>query len=150
MIISENRTVYLQETSFFETDQLVRNTIMLPTRSVSENLDYAVDISSLLNDEADSIVIVKAIIQEMNIDWLSFWGSYILMKLGGGTPQSLGKVALNVTTSLRRRFNLSLTQKIKDDLFDPSPPQNCIAPNHVAFPGTTSLTDPNGSVFIFG
>lgn len=68
MIISENRTVYLQETSFFETDQLVRNTIMLPTRSVSENLDYAVDISSLLNDEADSIVIVKAIVQKMNID----------------------------------------------------------------------------------
>lgn len=68
MIISENRTVYLQETSFFETDQLVRNTIMLPTRSVSENLDYSVDISSLLNDEADSIVIVKTIVQKMNID----------------------------------------------------------------------------------
>lgn len=150
MIISENRTVYLQETSFFETDQLVRNTIMLPTRSVSENMDYSVDISSLLNDEADSIVIVKAIIQKMNIDWLSFWGSYILMKLGGGIPQSSGKVALNVTTSLRRRFNLSLTQKIKDDLFGPSSPQSCVAPNHVAFPCTTSLTDPNGSVFIFG
>lgn len=133
MIISENRTVYLQETSFFKTDQLVRNTIMPPTRSVSENLDYSVDISSLLNDEADSIVIVKAIVQKMNIDWLSFWESYILMKLEGGTPQSFGKIALNVTTSLKRRFNLSLTQKIKDDLFDPSPPQSCVAPNHVAF-----------------
>ncbi|MGL4686593.1 MAG: hypothetical protein ACRCVY_07565 [Commensalibacter sp.] len=150
MFISEQRTVQVYKISFFENNGFIYKNLILPARCKSENLDYAVNISELLKDGADNIINIQAIIQEMNIDWLSFWKSYILMKLGGGTPQSSGKVALNVTTSLGRRFNLSLTQKIKDDLFDPSPPQSCIAPNHVAFPGTTSLTDPNGSVFIFG
>lgn len=150
MFISKQRTVQVYQKSFFENTGFIYKKLILPARFKSENLDYYVDISALLNDTVDNIITIQAIIQKMNIVWLSFWKSYILIKLGGGTPQSPGKVDLKITTSLGRCFNLSLTQKIKDDLFDPSPPQSCVAPNHVAFPGTTFLTDPNGSVFIFG
>lgn len=129
---------------------IISNNLKLPERTVAEMLDYAVDISNLLIDNTDRIIKVQAVSENMTLNWLSFWRNYILIALSHGSPGKSGRVALDIITSMGRRFNLSLTQLVQNSPFDPLSSLDTQPPNQLAFPGTTSLIDPNGSVFIFG
>lgn len=129
---------------------VISNSLKLPERTVAEVLDYAVDISNLLIDSTDRIIKVQAVSENMTLNWLSFWKNYILIALSNGNPGKTDKVALDIITSMNRRFNLALTQFVQSSPFYPIPFLDTQPPNQIAFPGTTSLTDPNGSVFIFG